>query len=59
MFDGSKGFRLIVPDSEKEKQLPSEVRRHAAKLPPSTSRHIDLVRSRRGGKDITLEKINL
>ena len=59
VFDGSKGFRLIVPDSEKENQLPSEVRRHAAKLPPSTSRHIDLVRSRRGGKDITLEKINL
>ena len=59
VFDGSKGFRLIVPDSENLNQLPAEVRRHARQLKPSTSRHVDLQRSRRPGKDITLEKINL
>ena len=57
-FDGSS-FRLIVPDSEDLDQLPAEVRRHAAKLPPSTSSHIDLQPSWRGGKEIPLEKISL
>ena len=59
VFEDSPEFRLIVPDKEITKQLPSEVRNHAVKLRPSTSRPIEVQRSRKKGKEITLEKINL
>ena len=59
VFEDSPEFRLIVPDKEIIRQLPSEVRNHAVQLRPSTSRPIEVQRSRKKGKEITLEKIDL
>ena len=59
VFDSSGEFCLILPGKENTNKLPGQVRSHAVKLPPSTSRPIEVQRSKRKGRDITLEKVDL